>query len=128
MSPYEKLRLRNTEETGRRRRSKAWKDKEVVRDGGEDWYSLRRACRYLSVSTTTLYLWAGLNRLGPRRGCHWLDGAMIETRELEAAFGRMATYFRKQDLDRVRQARAARKPAPEHPGLVHIGALAKETG
>jgi hypothetical protein len=99
-------------------------EKQIITQNGEDWYVLRKACRYVKKSRTTLTIWAGLNKKGPRKGCHWLGGAFIETRFFDDA---VTPYFRKKQLDDILTKMAARQSAPEYVGLVPIRQLVKET-
>jgi hypothetical protein len=125
----EQLRRRNVKKAGRSRRKEAWKAREVVSDGGFEWYSFRRARLYLKVDGVTLLLWSGLNKKGPKGKCPWLGGKRIQTRPFEGAFGRLVTYFRKMDLDHTLSAKASCPPAaPDYPGLTYVGDAAAKIG
>jgi hypothetical protein len=88
---------------------------------GRWWYAPRIAARYVGASHATLfYRW--------QVSCPWLDGQGIETRLLPSGYGRIITYYAKDDLDRVRAARAHRAPVPIVPGYVYIEDAMVELG
>jgi hypothetical protein len=57
-----------------------------------------------------------------------LDKEGIETRPFTGALNRTFPYYAKADLDRIRNAKARRRPVPKYPDLVHIDEAARECG
>src|SRR5262249_6160549 len=89
-----------------------------VEDGGELWYAPRRAARYTGVSPAALFKW--------QTACPWLDGQAVRTRPLPSGYNRTITYYAKESLDRIRDAKAARPLIPSYPDLVYIGDACRE--
>ena len=102
-------------EKDKRRRLPRWAyvKKDVVDDGGRDWFPSRLAQRYVRVSETTLTNWS--------RRCAWLGGRALKTRLLpDAASGRRTVHYLKDDLDAINDARAERLPVPASPGTIPV--------
>lgn len=110
------------------KKREAYKQKEVIRDGEEVWYSPGKASRYLTppISTVTLAKWANLGS-GKKRGCPLLNGRAVRSRKLSGTFNRKIVYYRKDDLDELSDARA-KFSQPEHPGLVEVSVAIRELG
>lgn len=91
-----------------------------ITDGRGEWLSPREATRYVTASAKTLREW--------ETRCPLLDGEGIQAKKMPTAYGRRITYYLREDLDRVIEARARRRPVPEYHGLVHIDDATRELG
>src|SRR5262249_9513930 len=70
----------------------------ILVEGSKLYLAPRPACRMLRVAMSTLAEWA-------KKGCPWLDGAPLTTRQMPGAYRRVITFFAWSDLQRVRRRR-----------------------
>jgi hypothetical protein len=93
----------------------------VIQRGGRTYYAPAKAAQYVGVEAQTLLRW--------QPTCPDLDGEELLVIIEKDGLGRNRTYYDKESLDRLKKARATRKPVlKEDPEVMHVDDAMKRLG